>query len=241
MKISCRIITIMLVGLFLSTATFAQQKDRTLNQIKRTNEPLEILKLKVKGKNANFKEKFAGDDDWFRGLTVNVKNISSKTIIFIDLGIIFPKTEEVAQDAQASDHLLYGHYPPLPGEKGTPHPDEPPLNPGDTATLVLSDYEGTREFLNQIGKPQSIKEIQISIDEVVFADEIKWHAGQLMRRDPNDPNSWMPIPESINLNERDEPLIPMLSFKKASFNSLSFSSVSRRSQSECYYLIPVMS
>ncbi|HEX8144327.1 MAG TPA: hypothetical protein VF553_17130 [Pyrinomonadaceae bacterium] len=183
--------SIALAVFLLPVSAFAQQKDRVLRRIERRDEPLKILKLKVKGKQVNFNQSFITDDDWFRDLTVNVENVSDKTIMFIDLRLTFPPTGRAVR--ASSDHLLYGHYPPPPGETGTPHPDQPPLKPGDTATLVLPDYEGTREFLNKTGHAQSIKEIQIGLEELVFTDGIKWRAGMLMQRDPNDPNSWIPI------------------------------------------------
>lgn len=178
---------------FLLTATFAQQNDRTLKDKKWKNEPLEITDLKIKDKKVKFKEKFEGDDDWFRDLKVDVKNISDKTVVFIDLTLIFPINEAVPQDVPSSDHLLYGHYPPMPGEAFTLHPDQPSLKPGDTATLRLKDYESTRKFLNLTGKPQSIKEFEIEISEVYFDNETMWRKGSWYKRNPNAPSQWLPM------------------------------------------------
>jgi hypothetical protein len=191
MKSSHVLASMTLAILLLPAIAFAQQKERVLKKIERRDEPLKILKLKVKGKQVDFNQSFVTDDDWFRELTVNVENASDKTIVFFDLRLTFPPTG-TAQRA-ASDHLIYGHYPPRPGETGMPHPDQPSLQPGDTAMVVLTDYEGTRDFLNKTGHAQSIKEIQIVIDEVIFADGIKWHAGLLMKRDPEDANNWIPV------------------------------------------------
>jgi hypothetical protein len=167
--------TTLLVHDLLTQAEVAGQKqDRLLKKKQWSNEPIKITKVKVKGANISLGEKHSGDDDWFRGLTVEVKNTSNKTIVFIDLSIIFPPSEGAAEEHTASDHLLYGNYPPAPGEIFTRHPDQPSLQPGDSASLVLTDYEGTREFLNRIGKPPNIKEIEISIEDVFFDDGTKY-------------------------------------------------------------------
>ncbi len=179
--------------LFLLTATFAQQNDRILKDKKWKNQPLEITGLKIKEKKVKFNEKLIGNDDWFRDLKVEVKNTSDKTVVFIDLFLIFPANEAVPEDIPASDHLLYGHYPPMPGESFTLYPDQPSLKPGDTATLRLKDYESTRRFLNQVSKPQSIKEIEIEISEVYFDDETRWSRGSWHKRNPNAPSYWLPL------------------------------------------------
>ena len=221
---SLQILTsISLTVFLLPVVAFAQQKDRVLRRIERKNEPLKISKLKVKGEQVVFNQKFIVDeDDWFRNLTVSVKNVSDKTIVYFDLRLNFPPTGTAQRTS--SDHLLYGHYPPPPGETGTPHPDQPPLKPGDTATVVLTDYEGTRAFLNQTGQAQSIKEIQTSIEDIIFADGTMWNGGVLMKRDPNDPNSWIPIDGPISVKPRTLPLNSML-FEKISFGSIPSKSV----------------
>jgi hypothetical protein len=181
----------------LTRAEIVRQQDRVLKEKEWSNEPIVITKVKVKGKPIALGENQSGDDDWFRGLTVDVKNISKKTIVFVDLAITFPPTEGSPGERAASDHLLYGNYPPLPGETLTPHPDQPSLLPGDNATLLLADYEGTREFLNKVGKPQSIKEIEISIADVIFDDGTKFSGGQMWKRDPTIQRFGYQSPEKL--------------------------------------------
>lgn len=212
-----------LVGIFfLLTASFAQQNERTLKNKKWKNEPLEITDLKIKEKKVKFKEKLVGNDDWYRNLKVDVKNISDKTVVFIDLSLTFPVNEAVPQDVPATDHLIYGQYPPMPGETATLHLDELALKPGKMATLALKDYASTREFLNEASKPQSIKEIEIGISEVVFDDGTKWSRGELYKRNPNAPDEWLPARQSSNLFKQYEQ--SNLFSRKASFNWLSVSS-----------------
>lgn len=220
-KLFRRTAIVLCIGIVSAINTYAgQAQERTLNKRSFRDEPVSITKLKVKGTHVNFNQKFITDDDWFRNLTVSVKNTSNKTIVFIDLMLTFPAAEGATQERAASDHLIYGPYPPPPGESGTPHPDQPPLKPGDSATLMLTDYEGTRQFLDQVGKPKSIKEIEIRISEVIFENGTKWIAGQLHKRDPNNPNIWLPEREpGSSSKESSKPFV--FTLQKTSFTFLS--------------------
>lgn len=188
---SCLIISALLIGLFVPAAVPAQAQERTIKRVKWHDEPLEITKLEVKGKEISFNRSFdAEGDDWFRDLTVSVKNVSGQAIHFIDLGLTFEPGG--GGDIPSQDHLLYGCPPRFSGEADAPKCDQSPLKPNETATLALQDYEGTRRFLNETGKPQNINGFEVSIGEVIFADGRMWSGGQILKRDPNDPNRWLP-------------------------------------------------
>jgi hypothetical protein len=188
---SFRLISVdLLVGLFLSMAASAQTQERTIN------EPLQITKLEVGGKEVKFNRGFnAEGDDWFRGLAVSVKNTSSRTIHFIDLGLTFESSG--GGDMPSEDHLLYGCQPP-PSGADAPQCDQPPLKPNEVATLILQSYEETRTFLNATGKPQNINGFELSIGEVIFADGRMWSGGQTLKRDPSSPNRWLPEKKPSN-------------------------------------------
>jgi len=177
----------LIICLSSSAIVFAQIQERTIKLVKWRNEPLEITKLKVSGTEVSFNQPFnAEGDDWFRDLTVTVKNISSQTIHFVEIGLTFYSSE--AGNIPSRDHLLYGCF----GKAVIPKCDQPPLKPNETATLALADYESTRKFLNETGKPSVINKFELTIGEVIFADSRMWMGGQILKRDPNDPNRWLP-------------------------------------------------
>jgi hypothetical protein len=209
--------TLLAHDLLTQVGIAGQKQDRVLKKKQWSNEPIKITKLKMKGANVSFGEKQSGDDDWFRGLSIDVKNISNKTIVFIDISIIFPPADGATEEHIASDHMLYGNYPPAPGEPFTSHPDQPSLQPGDSATMVLTDYEGTREFLNQVGKPRTIKEIEISIEDVFFDDGTKFSGGQIWKRDPKNQKIWIPDAGQIVLLRSNPKLIKTAIFMNADF------------------------
>jgi len=196
MKLFYLISVTLLGGLFLSMAASTQTQERTIKLIKWPDEPLQITKLEVGGKEVNFNHSFSAEgDDWFRGLAVSVKNTSSQTIHFIVLGLTFESSG--GGDIPSGDHLLYGCQPPL-SEGIAPQCEQPPLKPNEAATLVLQSYEETRTFLNATGKPQNINGFEMSIGEVIFADGKMWNGGQILKRDPNNPNRWLSEKKPVN-------------------------------------------
>lgn len=189
-----------MTSLWPVTTTTQQDKERMVKKKSWRNEPLEISKLKIRGKLTDLNKKFVEEDDWLRGFSVEVKNTSSKTITYIELDLEFPALSGSTGERPSLDHLLYGEYPAPPGEATTPHSDQPPLLPGETANLTFMDYDGLREFLNQTGKPASIKQLDIGISTVIFSDGTKWEGGQIFHRDPDNPNRWRPEPTSSSSN-----------------------------------------
>lgn len=57
-------------------------------------ETLEIVDVKAGDKTVTIGQVFSAGDDWLKSLTFRVKNISSKPIIDLTIGITFPETEE---------------------------------------------------------------------------------------------------------------------------------------------------
>jgi hypothetical protein len=137
-------------------------------------------------------DKFFEDDDWLKGLTINVKNTSGRIIKYVELDLVFPRPNDSPNQPVSRDHLIYGQYPLQPGEAGPANP-QPPVMPGDTVEIALTDYEGTMDFLLHTNY-RSIKQLEIEIGMVIFDDDTKWSGGRLYRRDPTRPDGWMLLP-----------------------------------------------
>jgi hypothetical protein len=187
------------ISMFVSTlhGLAGQVKEREIRKLDWPKEPVKIGKLKGKGAIIVLGEKFSADDDWMKGLTFSVKNTSEKTITYIEIELSFPRDKGTQEEPDAHDRIIYGQYPALPGETATPHPDQPPIKPGDTVDVVLKDYDGIRDFLNNTHYPVSINRLEVSVGEVVFDDGTKWSGGGLFRRDHEKPNGWIRIQELV--------------------------------------------
>ncbi|MEK6334225.1 MAG: hypothetical protein AABM67_04695 [Acidobacteriota bacterium] len=184
-------------GLSLAqSGSTGQKRERTIKRPPWRNEPIRIEKIKLRGMPVS-DQKFLEDDDWLKSLTLSVKNTSGRIIKYIEIDLIFPRPQDSLGERISRDHLMYGQYPLLPGEAVSPS-SEAPVMPNDSVSITLSDYEGMMEFLKQTNYGASIRDLELEISMVIFNDDTKWSGGRLYRRDPNNPDGWIPIPKQQN-------------------------------------------
>lgn len=190
-NLSGRILTAAILFILLPVSMMAQEKERMLKKESSPNEPVEIKRLKVKGQDVSLEQKFLADDDWLRGFTVKIKNISNQYIMFVEVTVDFVRPEDQADQPPLSIPLSYGYKPQPPGAPALP--DKPrSIAPNETIELTLSDkrYEMAVGLLKHLKYSQNVKEAVLEISEVIFDDESMWRGGRLLRRDPNDPDRW---------------------------------------------------
>jgi hypothetical protein len=181
----------MLASTLLAVNSTAQQdQERLLEKQVHQKEPLRIKAIKGKKGDVNISKKFLDDNDWLKGLTFRLENISDKNIVFVRLEVEFPRSDDVPPlvfDLQYGAGLLPNDSPPA----------NPviPIKPGEDVVLSLSDadYEALQHLLGGLKYPQSIKHAILDINMVIFDDGIMWNIGRLMKRDPNNPRHWRGI------------------------------------------------
>lgn len=176
--------------LFSSTMVIAvPPRPRTIKQLSRTGEPVTIIAVKLKGKAVGFGKAFPGQNDWLGGLTFVIKNTSAKTVSWARVALIFSKKE---RGNELHDFATYGigrwDIDKIRG-------GGPPLKPGDTAEVSYSpeQYQSIREILDGMGYPQSITQIEVNVDQVIFADqpELMWIEGTM--NEFVSPTGWRPV------------------------------------------------
>jgi hypothetical protein len=175
----------------------AQRQERAIKKNSWKNEPIKVLSVKIKKKEIKLAEKFLEGDDWLKGLTLKVQNVSDKPITFVSLSLDFPIPEGSGIDVPSSYVFEYGRNPRIP--EGINLPDIPqPIQLKETREIVLPDaeYANLLDFLKRTHYPNSIKNVEIVIGKVVFDDGTMWSAGVLFRRDPNDPDAWIKVETS---------------------------------------------
>jgi hypothetical protein len=206
-------------------ATTAQEKERTITKEMWRTEPVKIKLIKVKGKPVGLKQKFSEEDDWLKGITINLENISKKTILYIRFEMLFPRPEGVKNSEETPVYLhplFYGEIPP-PGEP-TPSDGRKQLRPGESVELALpeNDHLLIKTTLERLGYPADLTTVMLAIGDVVFDDGTKWRGDFILHRDPHNPNKWnvvedliKPAPDS-NKRQDDVP-VPGFSFIPANF------------------------
>jgi hypothetical protein len=180
-----------------ASGTIGQKQDRVLEKESWRNQPIKISQLKVKGRFIEAGRKFPEDDDWLKNLTISVKNISSKNIVFIEIEAVFPKLRDnnSAKEPAYVYRLTYGSMPPLPGT--TPLSNQSKIIPNETIDIILSeaDHNHVKSSLAELGYPVSARHVKLGIGSIIFDDETMWRGGHILRRDPNDPDTWIPAQE----------------------------------------------
>src|SRR5215210_7549662 len=122
-----------------------QSQERLIRKLSWPNEPVKIKAIKSKDKTIELGKKFSAGDDWLKDLVVTVDNTSGKSILFIDIDLLFVRNDD-SQEPQWAFKLAYGRRK-LPNEPV--HPDAPkPLLPGETVNISL--YDGAYEQIKRV-------------------------------------------------------------------------------------------
>jgi len=173
------------------SSAVVQTKERVLKQSSFPEEPMKVVSVKAKGKNIEVGKKFLEESDWLKSLTIKLKNLSNKPIVFFEVSLNFPAVEaDPYGPAPGYAHdLPYGRNPfsqasePL-GQK--------PIMPNETVEITLTeeDQETIALSLVQLGFNTDISYVRMLLRTVVFGDDTMWRAGQILRSDPNEPGTW---------------------------------------------------
>jgi hypothetical protein len=163
--------------------------DSTLIQI-----PVEVVSIKLRGEEVEPGKKIKAGDDWLRGVSFTLKNVSDKPIAYVAITLQFSEPEDAAHPEHFVVYFLsYGlditsKVPSL--SQKVPKA----IEPGEMMDLVLSN-EKYPIFLNVLAQAKmtpNVATAKYDIHSVAFENEpdIVWRGGNLMRRDPNDPNKF---------------------------------------------------
>lgn len=195
--LSC--LCIIFVPIAMSPAGRAGQEqeriiEKRLNSVT-PNEPVSLGVVRTKKGIVEIGKKFKAEDDWLKGLTVRVNNVSDKDIRYISVNFSFerPEDHETADDPPLVHSLTYGSRTRTPDDatqsrrKGT-------LAPGDSVEISLPDetYEVLERALKKLKYPPGVKRLRMYLTEVIFDDGTAWVSGYWFRSDPENPDMRVP-------------------------------------------------
>lgn len=146
--------------------------------------PVEIVSIKLNGKDVAPGEKVKGDHDWLKGVSFTVKNISDKPIAHLAIGLCFKPPKGPVR--AVGFFLNYGvDYSRGLRRSGS---SPPPIQPSHTVDLVLTDerYPNFLDIISLVGVPGSFEVVQYYVDRISFEDDpnIIWEGGYLKRKKP---------------------------------------------------------
>jgi len=145
--------------------------------------PVEIVSIKLSGKEIQPGEKIKGNDEWLRGVSFSLKNISDQPIAYVNIGFKFPLP---------NGFVVYSlHYGTDLSRGETMRESSPPaIPPGQSLDLVLTKerYQSFLYVLAQAGASSSFDTAAYYVDTVCFENqsEVIWQGGFLKRRHPTE-------------------------------------------------------
>jgi hypothetical protein len=145
--------------------------------------PVEIVSTRLNGNEILPGDKIQGNDEWLRGVSFTLKNISDKPIAYVNIGIEFPLPNGFVMYS-----LPYGVN--LSRDEPRRESSPPPLQPGQTVDLVLTEkrYQSFLYVLAQANAPSSFDIAPYYVDTVCFENQpdVIWQGGFLKRRNPTE-------------------------------------------------------
>lgn len=147
--------------------------------------PVEIVAIRLNGKEIVPGEKLKGDDDWLRGISFTLKNISDQPIAYVNIGFKFPRP-----DGFLVYSLPYGVSLAQGERRNASSP--PAIQPGQSVNLVLTKERYESSFLYVLAQAEVSRRFDTAayyVDTVCFEGQpdVIWQFGHLKRRHPTEP------------------------------------------------------
>lgn len=197
-----------------SAASGVTQRDgeKILKKREHPNPVTDLINVRVKGVPVAFGRKIGGGDEWLKGITVGVKNISTKPIVYFELQIrLFGENsdEEATGKPPFIFPLAYGDYDYTDSSQlPTPASLYQAIAPGQSVDIALTDeaYDSLIATLSAAAYPLTLKHAELSVADVIFADGTRWYKSLLLQRDLNNPKKWRRIQGARkSLRDNDKP------------------------------------
>lgn len=186
-RTSARLALVVALVAAASLSIQAQEiKDRQLvpaYDFSKVQMPVKIVSIKLAGKTIAPGEPIKGDDNWLRGISFTLENVSDQPIAYVDIGFKFPLPNGfVVYSLNYGVDMARGE----PRRGGSP----PAIEPGQTVELVLNDrrYESFLNVLSQANAPSKFETASFYVETVCFEGQpdVIWQGGYLKRRHPTE-------------------------------------------------------
>lgn len=179
----------------LGAASQTGQRKRVIEETPYPNAPVQIVGVSNHRRHIKLKESFLDDDDWMKGLEIEVINKSDKTVHHVGIDLFFERPpNQVGERRPVVWPLNYGVNPfSLKSEDPIPTTKIRPIRPGEKASISLSDlaYLELKAFLRDHRYFDGIGNMKIFVTTIGFDDGTAW-GGSFYIRDPNSPHGWSP-------------------------------------------------
>lgn len=167
----------------------SQTRQRVMQKAFSRNDQVEITEVRTGQKVVKEGEAFDGDEDWLNTLSLKIKNVSAKPIVYMRVHFNFPET--TATGNMMSYWVAFGQ---LPGSSLPPHGEPLLLNPGDSLSVTLDKhYSGIKSFVEQRHQTGDLHNVELDIGFIVFTDRTAWAASCFLQQDPANPARYINV------------------------------------------------
>jgi hypothetical protein len=194
-------ITVALLLLAFTATVRAQEAEKVLMIERHSYEPVQLVALRIgtqsvtdrirmnfrvpKSKDGLDRVSFKETDDWFKRVSVTLRNTSTKPVYGLRTYLYFK---------HPSERMVFS----VPLTLSRKLRDDP-LQPGAEIEMTVSpdQMNKTIETAMVYGVDASRTEVTFLVDGVWFNEKLQWSNGTLVEPDPTTPNKWIPVdPES---------------------------------------------
>ncbi len=178
-----------------SVRVSTQKSERVVDKTAVPLQPAELLEIRNRHGKVFERGRVEDDDEWMDGLTVGLKNTSDKPITYAEVALDFPKAENSSESEEPP--LIYYLYFGT-REKPDATTPRPSIKPGEIVELTLTEerYGILKRILQELKYSRGVRKVKMSLQAVIFDDDLMWLLGEMMRRDPNNPDRWVTIRQS---------------------------------------------
>lgn len=201
MKISKYYILGFSLILLLSFLCNGQEKIRKIEKRPAKNEPIELISSKVGNKNFNTENQVLADKDWLKNLKLNFKNISNKTIVYMEINLKIQPQGKLQYPIWLP--LRFGQMPLSKSLESSMNRDSAKLKvlkSGESVELSLTPkiLDSVKQFMSE-NEIEDIENVMVVSDFIVFNDDTAWSKGHKMLRNPDDDKKW----DVVNDSQKD--------------------------------------
>lgn len=172
--------------LLLTLFCFGQERIRQIEKKNTRNEPIELINSEVGNKVSNTENQVLADKDWLRNLKLNLKNISNKRIVYIEVELEIEPVGKMQHPLRLP--IKFGKLPSLTNINDA---NSEVIRQNEYIKVSLKPYilDSLVQFM-QKNEIAEIERVKVFFEFVVFDDGTAWSKGQQMRRNPTNGNQW---------------------------------------------------
>lgn len=150
-------------------------------------DPVKIVNIATANNPVKLDEKFEGGSNWLRETQIQLKNVSNKEIVYIELQFNLPETKSSGNEMSFRSQL--GNMPGMPVLYSPLS-----LKPGEEISFSFSqeEYQNLVDFVEYRTNISKLNRTDLKIGFVVFADASAWGTGLWFKPNPNKRGSWIP-------------------------------------------------